>query len=334
MKVSEYIRDKWAFIGTGVLLFIITSWFLWITGTKIPVIIMVGIIYCVVLISMFAQDCIRKKQYYDVLYKTLDELKDKCYLTELIERPGFYDGKLMYEVIKKNEKYLNDIIADQQEMISEYEKYVETWVHEIKTPIAVEHLMIENNKNSFTLSLEEEVDKIEAYVEQLLYYTKSGSLEKDYMIQPVSLKKLVSEAIRKNKKIMISCGVIPRLENLEYEVLADAKWMLFILGQVIMNSVKYYDRSKKPCIIFKAVPVMESMIEFTVADNGIGIPESDLSRVFQKGFTGENGRAVQCSTGMGLYLCNNLCEKMNIPLEIHSCQGEGTNISFLLKQNK
>lgn len=328
MKISEYIRDRWGFIGTGILLFTLSAWFLWMTGTKLPAIIMVGTVCAMGAVGIGAYDCLQKKRFYDELNKVWEEMEEKSYLTEVVGRPGFYDGKLMYDIIKKNEKYLNDSISEQQAEMADYKKYVETWVHEIKTPIAVEHLIIDNNKSPVTLSLEEEVEKVEAYVEQLLYYTKSGSLEADYMIQAVSLKRLVTETIRKNRKMMVAGGVMPRLENLEYEVLTDTKWMGFILGQIITNSVKYCDSQKKSCITFSAVEYNGNMIKFSVRDNGIGIPESDLSRVFQKGFTGENGRLVQRSTGMGLYLCRSLCEKMELPLEIQSRQGEGTEISF------
>lgn len=331
MKISEYIRDKWVFIATSILLFALTSWFLWMTGTKVPVIIMTTIMYFAGFAGLGAYDCIQKKQYYDKLNRAWEELEEKSYLTEIIRRPAFYDGRLMYEIVKKNEKYLNDIIADQQSEMMEYKKYVETWVHEIKTPIAVEHLIIDNNRNPVTMSLEEEVEKVEAYVEQLLYYIKSGSLEGDYMIQKVSLKKLVTEAVRKNRKMMVASGIVPRLENLEYEVLADAKWMGFILGQIITNSVKYCAGITKPCITFTAAESEGKMVKFMIADNGIGIPPSDLPRVFQKGFTGENGRMIRRSTGMGLYLCKSLCDKMDVPFEIQSVQGAGTTISFFLK---
>ena len=210
---------------------------------------------------------------------------------------------------------------------------MQTWAHEIKTPIAVEHLIIDNHRGPLTSSLEEEVEKIESYVEQMLYYTKSGSLESDYIIQPASLKHMVMEVIRKNTKMMVAAGILPRLENLDHEILTDTKWMVFILGQIVTNAVKYSDSSKKSCISFRAEETAGDMVEFTVEDNGIGIPACDLSRVFQKGFTGENGRVVQKSTGMGLYLCKKLCDKMDIPLAIRSKQGEGTKLIFQLKKS-
>ena len=333
MKFSEYVRDKWFAISAGFLTCFLVAQFLWIMGTDKLVIAVVAVLYFLGLFCTACYDCFRKKQYYDHLESTWQELEEKSYLSEIIEEPDFYDGRLLYRIIKRNGKYLNDVIADQQLEMMEYKNYVQTWAHEIKTPIAVEHLIIDNHRGPLTSSLEEEVEKIESYVEQMLYYTKSGSLESDYIIQPVSLKHMVMEVIRKNTKMMVAAGILPRLENLDHEILTDTKWMVFILGQIVTNAVKYSDSSKKSCIFFRAEETAGDMVEFTVEDNGIGIPACDLSRVFQKGFTGENGRVVQKSTGMGLYLCKKLCDKMDIPLAIRSKQGEGTKLIFQLKKS-
>ena len=333
MKFSEYVRDKWFAISAGFLTCFLAAQFLWIMGTDKLVITVVAVLYFLGLFCTACYDCFRKKQYYDHLESTWQELEEKSYLSEIIEEPDFYDGRLLYRIIKRNGKYLNDVIADQQLEMMEYKNYVQTWAHEIKTPIAVEHLIIDNHRGPLTSSLEEEVEKIESYVEQMLYYTKSGSLESDYIIQPASLKHMVMEVIRKNTKMMVAAGILPRLENLDHEILTDTKWMVFILGQIVTNAVKYSDSSKKSCIFFRAEETAGNMVEFTVEDNGIGIPACDLSRVFQKGFTGENGRVVQMSTGMGLYLCKKLCDKMDIPLAIRSKQGEGTKLIFQLKKS-
>lgn len=333
MKFSEYVRDKWFAISAGFLTCFLVAQFLWIMGTDKLVIAVVAVLYFLGLFCTACYDCFRKKQYYDHLESTWQELEEKSYLSEIIEEPDFYDGRLLYRIIKRNGKYLNDVIADQQLEMMEYKNYVQTWAHEIKTPIAVEHLIIDNHRGPLTSSLEEEVEKIESYVEQMLYYTKSGSLESDYIIQPASLKHMVMEVIRKNTKMMVAAGILPRLENLDHEILTDTKWMVFILGQIVTNAVKYSDSSKKSCIFFRAEETAGNMVEFTVEDNGIGIPACDLSRVFQKGFTGENGRVVQKSTGMGLYLCKKLCDKMDIPLAIRSKQGEGTKLIFQLKKS-
>lgn len=332
MKVSQYIKDKGIAMGLALLACVLTSQFLAAMGTAFPVIVLTETIFAGCLSLMGIYDCMRKKHYYDKLMSTWEELEEKTYLSEMIECPGFYDGRLLYEIVKRNGKYLNDVICEQQQEMMEYKDYVQTWVHEIKTPIAVQRLLIENNKNPITSSIEEEVGRIEAYVEQMLYYTKSGSLEGDYFIQPADLKKLVMEVIRKNTKLMVAQGTIPRLENLGFTVLTDCKWMEFILGQIVINAVKYKDDSKKSSISFSAEEEGGGMVALTVADNGIGIPKKDIGRVFQKGFTGENGRIYHKSTGMGLYLCKSLCDKMGIEINLDSVQGQGTKVIFHLKQ--
>ncbi|MCQ4637094.1 sensor histidine kinase [Anaerovorax odorimutans] len=334
MSVWEYIKDKWVAICIGLLVCMLSAMFMLVMEVAMPVAVAVEVIFFAGFASMIGYDCFRKKTYYDELERTWEGLDEKTYLSEIIEEPGFYDGKVLYRLVKDNGKYLNDVIADQQREMMDYKEYVQTWVHEIKTPIAVERLLIENNRNPLTSSLEEEVGRIEGYVEQLLFYTKSGSLESDYLIQPVNLKSLVMEVIRRHSKMMVGAGVFPKMDNLDYEVLTDPKWMEFILGQILTNSVKYRDKKKRPFLFFTAEEEDGDMLRLTVADNGIGIPASDIPRVFTKGFTGENGRNLKRSTGMGLYLCRELCDKMEIPLDLQSRAGEGTELVLRLKRNR
>lgn len=331
MKISEYICDKGAAIGIGLLAGLASGVFLVFMEIELPIVVVVEVIYLMGFFGTLAYDFFRRKQYYDELAEAWEGLEEKSYLCEVIEQPGFYDGKVMYQIVKQSGKYMNDRIAEKQQELIDYKEYVQTWVHEIKTPIAVQELLIENSRNPLTSSLEEETRKIEAYVEQMLYYAKSSSLEGDYIIQAVGLKTLVMDVIRKNKKMMVGAGVMPRLEQLDYEVLADPKWMEFILSQIVTNSVKYCDKSRKPYVSFEGKEEGR-MVVLTVADNGIGIPTQDVSRVFQKGFTGENGRLFKQSTEMGLYLCRKLCDKMEISMELSSCQGEGTQIAFCFKR--
>ena len=159
MKFSEYVRDKWFAISAGFLTCFLVAQFLWIMGTDKLVIAVVAVLYFLGLFCTACYDCFRKKQYYDHLESTWQELEEKSYLSEIIEEPDFYDGRLLYRIIKRNGKYLNDVIADQQLEMMEYKNYVQTWAHEIKTPIAVEHLIIDNHRGPLTSSLEEEVEK-------------------------------------------------------------------------------------------------------------------------------------------------------------------------------
>lgn len=332
MRISDYLRDKWVSIWIVALAAACAFGFLLVMGVELPVAVAALLLFLSGVLACGVWDCLRRKRYYDEAWRALEALEEKSYLSEFLAQPGFYDGILLREILQREEKYLNDIIAAQRREIQEYKDYVQIWSHEIKTPIAAERLVIENNRTPVTLSLEEEVAKIEAYVEQMLYYSKSGSLESDYLILPVNLKKLVAGVLTKNRKIMVESAVFPKLGGLDVEVLTDPKWLEFIFGQLITNSVKYRDNKRSSWIAFEAEEEPGDMLAVTVADNGIGIPPQDMPRVFHRGFTGENGRARQKSTGMGLFLCKRLCDQMGIRLELSSVQGEGTKFTFHLKK--
>lgn len=330
MKFSRYLRDK------GTAIFIVAA-VLAVNGMLMvfleiaPVVILAAeVLFAVGYAVVLLIDYIPKWKYYRELEETLDQIEEKTYLAEMIERPHFYEGRIVHKIIKKEEKYLNDIIAAQQSERMEYYDYAQMWVHEVKTPIAVSKLIIENHKNETTLSLEEEIDKIEFYVEQMLYYAKCGSVEKDYKIERLSLRQVTASVLKKQSKIIIGKGVWPKLMNLDYEVLSDDKWLGFIIEQIVLNSVKYRAKDRKPEITFSAEKEKKH-VRFDIRDNGIGIARSDLENVFQKGYTGENGRAFKKSTGMGLYLCRQLCLKMGIQIEIDSSEGEWTCVTLILQ---
>ena len=221
---------------------------------------------------------------------------------------------------------MNDEIAKYRIETTEYREYVETWVHEIKTPISACRLILENNPGDLSRELGQDFDRIENYVEQALFYARSGSLEKDYVLKRCTLRQIVSSAVKKHAALLIESGVKVETESLEFSVPSDVKWLEFMIGQILINSVKY--RKSGPVIRFFGVQGKDS-VTLTVEDNGIGIPQKDLGRVFEKGFTGENGRLTARSTGLGLYLCKRLCGKMGLGISIASIEGSGTAVSIV-----
>lgn len=326
MKFSNYCIDRWISVFIFVIVSAAGGWLLWLIDTPLAVACVVEGFYALGFFLILLQDYLSKKGFYHQLLEASDDLDEILYLTELIKEPFFLEGKFLYQILRRDEKYMNDRIASCQGELQEYKDYVETWVHEIKTPIAVSKLIMDNNRNDVTRSLSEEMDKVEGFVEQMLYYSKSSSLQDDYIIREVSLKELVMRAVKGQAKFMIAEKVAPRFEDLEYTVLTDSKWMEFVLGQIIANGVKYHSNERKPEIAFSAVR-KGKMVTLTVADNGIGIPAEDLGRIFRKGFTGENGRKYKKSTGMGLYLCDTLCKKLGTNLSVVSDEN-GTVISI------
>ena len=187
-------------------------------------------------------------------------------------------------------------------------------------------MIIENNKTTVTKSINEELDKVENYIEQALFYARSNTVEKDYYIKKSNLKEIVNESIKKNKNLLIQEKILLNIHDLDVIINTDSKWIVFILNQIIQNSIKYRKKEDSLSIEIYAVQKKEKVILY-INDNGIGIKKGEIARVFEKGFTGTNGRlSNKKSTGIGLYLCKKLCDKLGIKIELNSNENEGTQI--------
>lgn len=330
MKLKDYLFDKrLAFLA---LLLVCGFSLLFLSLMSVGsdgICIIEGMILLGFFTTLFA-DYLRRRSYYRAMLEALEALDRKSLLTEVLEEPEFMDARILAFVLREMQKYMNDQISGYDMAAREYREYVETWVHEIKNPIASAKLIIENDKNITTLNIEEEIDKIEVFVEQALYYARSSNVEQDYSLKKISLKEIVMPEIRRYSKEMIRAGMKPELRDLEYVVPADPKWSGFIVGQILGNAIKYRGGSGRVCLYGEEY---DNSVSLIIKDQGIGIAPKDLKRVFQKGFTGENGRRQTKSTGIGLYLCKKLCDKMGMGIQIRSVLGEGTAVELIFPKS-
>ena len=332
MKWTAYLRDQclpiviWALTAGFIVMMLGTL------GVNSSAQGFLVIVLAVAGIACLLYGYFRRAGFYKELLARLESLDQKYLITEMIERPDFLEGKLLYDVMIQVNKSMNDRLASYRRASNDYREYIETWVHDVKTPIASSRPMIENNKNEVTRSLETEISRIEGYVEQALFYTRSNSVEKDYIIKKVNLKEMISSCVKKNARALIESRISVQMQDLEEDVFTDAKWIDFIVGQILSNSIKYR-RDQDPQIKIFAEK-KENSIRLSICDNGIGIPPQDIRRVFEKGFTGENGRRFTRSTGMGLYLCKKLCEKLGLSISLTSQVGQGTLIEILFPKSK
>ncbi len=194
-------------------------------------------------------------------------------------------------------------------------------------------MIIENNKTEVTKSIDEELDKIENYVEQALFYARSNTANQDYYIKKNNLKDIVNEIIRKNKTVLINEKIKINIHDLDVEVNTDSKWVIFIINQIIQNSIKYRKQDELSEIEIYSKAGKENVILY-IKDNGIGIKKEEVKRVFDKGFTGANGRlSNKKSTGIGLYLCKKLCDKLGIGIELRSIVNKQTEVKLIFPQN-
>lgn len=325
MKFSDYITDRIVSVVCFVISEGLVFGLLWLVEVPMVFIIFTEIIFLLFFLASLIWDYHRRSGYYNRLLQLLDRLDEKTLLMEIAERPGFLDAKIVSYILKQNNKYQNDKIAEMQKQSRDYRDFLDTWVHEIKTPITSARLIIENEKNPTTLKIEDELRKIDNFVELVLYYARSSDVEKDFKVENTTLKALVSTALKTYSKPIIQAGGRIHMEGMDIPVCADSKSCSFIIGQVISNAIKY--RQEEFCLEFRS-QVQKNRIALLIHDNGIGISKADLSRVFDKGFTGENGRRFSKSTGIGLYLCKKLCDRMNIAISISSEKGQGTTVAL------
>lgn len=292
----------------------------------IPLIIM-GLYMISIIIEYF-----KRKKFYDNLLKMLEELDEKYLITEIIKNPNFLEGKIFKNTLEQIDKSMLENVNKYKYMTEDYKEYIELWIHEIKIPISASKMVIENNKNAITKSIDEELDKVENYIEQALFYARSNTVEKDYYIRKVVLKEIVNESIKKNKSSLIQEKISIDIHDLEIEVNTDNKWIVFILNQIIQNSIKY--RKKENSVIEIYANQGKENVILYIKDNGIGIKQGEITRVFEKGFTGTNGRlSNKKSTGIGLYLCKKLCNKLGIGIELNSVQNEGTEVKLVFPKD-
>lgn len=293
-------------------------------------IVFLSILYLFAGLFLFVYNFWRKRRYLREMKEILIELDKPYLLSEMIPPPEFAEGVPFYQALCRSQKSMNDEIASYRRMWEDYREYIELWMHQIKTPLASSRLLLENHPGEVNDSLEEELDRVDYYLEQALYYARSNTVERDYLIERLPLQEVVRGAVRRYAKTLIRNRVRVEIQPFSVEVYSDGKWLQFILGQLIVNSVKY--RGNAPVIQISAKEYPNA-VELVFSDNGIGISAKDLPRVCDKGYTGSSGRKYAKSTGMGLYLSKKLAGQMGLELDVRS-EGEGTQVHLFFPKGR
>lgn len=327
MKISTYLKEKLYIILLAILVSIVSVLFLNAVNCNFQVMVIIQVLFWGLIFVFLIVEFTRRNLYYKNLQKLLENLDQKYLLAEIIEEADFQDGEILYDVMQEVNKSMLEHVNVYKQREEEYRDYVEMWVHEIKTPLAAAKLITSNNDSEVSRSIDEELEKVEDFVEQALFYARSTTLEKDYIIKELQLQSIVNKVIRKHSKTFIYRKIKLISEGLEETIYSDAKWLEFILNQILSNALKYTPE-QSGCIHIYTKKQNENL-ELYIEDNGIGIALSDLPRVFDKGFTGHNGRRNEKATGMGLYLCKLLCDKLYLDLRISSIEGKGTTLCIV-----
>ncbi len=332
MKFKDYLKDKIIYISLLVFAIITIEILLIPYDIHVFIRIYTALIIIIAFSIGFLLEYYSKKKFYETIKSRIEELEEKYLVMEVLPKTNFTEATILENIIKDTGKSMIENVNKYKYMQEDYKDFIELWIHEIKLPIATSKMIIENNKNEITESINEEMDKIDNYTEQALFYARSNTVEKDYIIRKNALKEIVNASILKNKNQLIQNNISINIKTLNQIVYTDSKWCIFIISQIIQNSIKYTKNENKQVEIF-GEEKKENII-LHIRDNGIGIKESEISRVFEKGFTGENGRITgKKSTGIGLYLCKKLCEKLCIGIELNSEKNIGTEVRLIFPKN-
>ena len=324
MSGRQYLKDQLPVILINLLGMLALALFLIASGSHIQTVVFILAVWLLVLVLCLLFFCFSRKKHLNKWLDMAEQLEERYLLPEIMPEPKRADERVFFQILKMAEKSMLERIGEVERERKEYKEYIEQWIHEVKTPITAMKLICENNRCSFTRELLAELENINRFTEQALYYARSEHTEKDYSIREISLNDAIHGAIADNKYLLRQNNVTVIVDDAEHSVYSDDKWVRFILDQIIGNAVKY--RAGQPVLHFYSKNENDRTI-LSVEDNGIGIPESDLPRIFEKGFTGQNGRTIHSSTGIGLYLCKRLCDKLGIGISVYS-DGKGTTVSL------
>ncbi|GKX67297.1 sensor histidine kinase [Clostridium sp. TW13] len=275
----------------------------------------------------FIIECFQRKRFYDEIFGVLDNLDKKYLIAEVIKKPSFFEGRIIYDILQQSNREMHEHVNSYKILQNEYREYIEAWVHEIKTPIASSKITLENSDSLVKNKLQNDLRKVEGFINQALYYSRSTDVSNDYLVKEFEVVNVIRNVIRNNRRDFIEQKISVDIEGIAGNIVTDMKWTEFIVNQIVINSIKY-SRKQDASIKFYTKEGENNLVLF-IEDNGIGICTRDIGRVFDKGFTGENGRVYGKSTGIGLYLCKKLCSKLGFGIDIDSTEGEGTCVKII-----
>lgn len=353
MRLIDFLRDRGLLLLLHLVCMCVAAGFLNATGYGRANILLILIFWFMVLAVWLAVTYLQRRKYFQEMEQILAKVDQRYLLGELLPDSFRLEDRLYREMIRKSNKSVIERIRRIEDEQTDYREYIESWVHEIKAPITSISLICDNRRR-FLLAGEESEDRsikaegtvqrsggqkktaddfgtismenqrVENYVDMALYYARLENVYKDYLIRETNLQEVVNEVLGKNRLLLIWHHVQADVDCAD-SVYTDRKWIAFILNQLVLNSVKYC--SGTPVFHFYTKREKNG-VNLILEDNGTGIPAEELSRIFEKGFTGSNGRNHERSTGMGLYLCRKLCDKLGIGITAESEYGTGTKMSL------
>jgi two-component system, OmpR family, sensor histidine kinase YxdK len=285
-----------------------------------------GVILYALLLCVFMLTCYLIYRYYTLLpfYRRLSSA-----LESLDESTQYYGttplGEALSNLLQSQYRHYQDRLMHYKRLQEMHTTITNQWVHQMKTPLSVISLITQDEEDERFVSIREETEQLQKGLDIVLYAARLDTFEHDFHVEPVALRKTINEVIQENKRLFIRNHVYPEVDvDADLLVISDAKWLTFILDQIIINAIKYSAETHGKISV--SARAQDNRVEVEVRDRGVGIPQQDLPRIFDAYFTGENGRTHRQSTGMGLYLVHEACQQLEHAINVESLVGQGTTV--------
>lgn len=328
MNFIQYMQDKRFFLVFYVILMLFISLIMivndnWHLASRN---LIYTHVFCFLLVSLYIIiGYYYRRSFYLNLQDVIDSKQENFHVA--MPEPQNAEQSLYIQLIQNvhsnHSEQLQKLIYEKRD----HQDFIMSWVHEVKLPIAASHLLMSNSSGKdldfLVDKLEDELTKIDNYVEQALYYSRIDSFSKDYFITDISLNAIIKNSVKKYAKFFITKRIRFRMEDSDSFVQSDSKWLTFIINQIITNSLKYTAEDGNLTVLIEEDSKEKRLL---IQDTGVGIKDEDLHRVFERGFTGSNGRIHTKSTGMGLYLAKQMAIKLGHEISIESEEGMYTSI--------
>ncbi len=331
MNFADYLKDKSLLIILNISGVLFLSMYLIVIGNNFAVISVLGFFWLGILSLWLLLDYRRRRKYFSEIFDLLADLEKPYLIQKFMGKSWKLEDKLYQQILRLSNKSVIEKIQTLEDQQKEYREFIEGWIHEVKLPITGMRLVAYNESNELKRKSELYLTEMDELVDKALFYARSDQVYKDYAIKETDLKTIVKETINKYRYILIENQIKVTVLTESAFVQTDGKWIEFILSQIVANAIKY----KKPGAgeITFSVQEVKDGIKLSVRDNGIGVPSDELKQIFEKGYTGTNGRSREKTTGIGLYLCKKLCKKLDLTIGAASVEKDYTEIYLVFPVN-
>lgn len=324
MSSKEFIKDRLGIILFSFFSNVVILLYLLLLGLRYDIVLLVFLLYLFAFLIFWISNYLFTKQKFEKMEHMMSRLEKKYLIADVMQVKFSYQDKFYMELVKRACKAMIDEINHEEKKNLEYEEYIDNWIHEVKTPITAIQLLCDNERNNVTDKIKLETKKIEMNVERIMYYSKAGETWKDYVITQNSLKDIVESSIMKIYQIFIYNNVKVDINLWEEYVYTDPKWSSFIITQILLNCVQY--KKNKSLVIHIYAKKVKDGTSLIIEDNGLGIKADENEHIFEKGYVGTNGRKNETSSGMGMFICKKLCDKLDIGIHVNSQYGKYTKM--------